>query len=254
MKNRNISRLTLLALVLTILGCSSPGKNKEAAKNPQDSQSETEWTMLFNGHDFEGWRSVRSDGPPEHGWKIENEELIIMGPEDKAEIKAGDIVTLKKYSDFELEWEWKMLTKGGNSGVKYYVNFYGEDEYSGALGLEYQILDDDNHPWMLDGKMHPGDSLVLGACYELYEPHNREVAPLGEWNSSKIVSSKGNVEHWLNGIKIVEFNRFSDDFNYRVEHSKFRDLENFGQQDSGVILFQDHPGITHYRNIRIREL
>jgi hypothetical protein len=246
----------LYVLAILFTGCGSPGSGKEKPEDQQTSenQPEEEWVQLFDGKSFDGWISVKTGEVPRTGWNIENGEIVMSGFESGATEKAGDIITRKKYSDFELEFEWKLLTEGGNSGVKYFVNFYGDEGKGPALGLEYQILDDDNHPSMLDGRMKPGDYHTVAGCYELYAPVNKQVSALGEWNSSKVISKDGHVEHWLNGKKVLEFDRFSTDFKQRVAKSKFKDRENFGRQESGHILLQDHPGITHFRNIRIREL
>ena len=257
MKKQRIIVLTLMASATLIFGCKNTPKDtkKNEAATEIEPASEPEWKMLFNGKDYDGWRSITSDGPPEYGWKIADNELIIDESGGGESQNGGDILTKEKYSDFEFQWEWKMLTKGGNSGVKYFVNNASGTNAKHGLGLEYQMLDDDNHPWMLEGKMKPGDYHTVGACYELYEPNaNRKVAPLGEWNTSKIVSNKGKVEHWLNGIKIVEFNRFSEDFKNRVAQSKFKDNEEFGRHESGYLLLQDHGGKVHFRNIKIKEL
>lgn len=101
--------------------------------------------------------------------------------------------------------------------------------------------------------MKPNDYRTLGACYELYEPDStKEPAPLGEWNNSRIVSKDGLIEHWLNGKKILEYNRFSGDFEQRVAKSKFKDFPEFGRIEKGHILLQDHPGEVHFRNIKIK--
>ena len=197
----NVTVFFLFAFLVS--SCGGKGENAvKGEKTGSESNLEsTEWIELFNGKNFEGWISLRTGDEPPEGWKIENGEIVISGLGGKDADKAGDIITEKKYSDFELEFEWKMFTVGGNSGLKYYVNFYGENGGGPALGLEYQILDDDNHPWMLDGRMQPGDFHTVASCYELYAAVGKEVSPLGEWNSSKIISQNGQVEHWLNGKK-----------------------------------------------------
>ncbi|HTF31467.1 MAG TPA: DUF1080 domain-containing protein, partial [Flavitalea sp.] len=167
--------------------------------------------------------------------------------------KGGDIITTEEYSDFVLEWEWKLLTKGGNSGIKYFVkeNLPGNEKY--GPGLEYQILDDDNHPWMLEGKMQPGDFHTMASLYELYPAENRSTRPLGEWNHSRISAQGRMVEHWLNNIKVLEYERGSVDFRKQVAKSKFAEYENFGEATEGHILLQDHGSKITFRNIRIKE-
>ncbi len=245
--------LLIFLLVFFSFSCTHP-----AQKNKDDNDLETQKEnvqSLFNGKNFDNWRSISSDSAPEYGWKIENNELIIEESGGGESQHGGDIITRKEFSDFDLQWEWKMLTKGGNSGVKYFVKSSGEGNKKYGLGLEYQILDDENHPWMLEGKMSPNDFHTAGAVYEIYPPNEKKkLSPLGKWNKSRIVSENGKVEHWLNGEKIVEYNRFSDDFDQRVAESKFNKYQHFGKHDSGHILIQDHGSHVHFKNITIKEL
>lgn len=230
-------------LFCAVIIFSACNRSQTESENPETDN----WITLFNGENLEGWRTIKSEEVPQNGWIIKDQELIVDTSTN------GSIITSKKYSYFELKWEWKMLNKGGNSGVKYYVNAAGGQ--NPGLGLEYQILDDENHAWMLQGKMKPNDFFTAGACYEIYPPgENKKLAPLGEWNTSKIVSTKNKVEHWLNGEIIVEYDRFSEDFDQRVAASKFKDNTGFGKGDSGHILLQDHGGIVHFRKLMIREL
>jgi hypothetical protein len=148
-----------------------------------------------------------------------------------------------------------MLTKGGNSGLKYYVKEELTSEGSYGYGLEYQILDDDNHPWMLEGKMSPNDYHTIGALYEFFAPSETKVVkPLGQWNTSRIVSHKNQVEHWLNGRKVLSYERGGKEYKEQLNKSKFKDIENFGQEERGHILLQDHGSLVYFRNIKIREL
>jgi len=167
---------------------------------------------------------------------------------------GGDVITLKEYGpDFELSWEWKMLTKGGNSGIKYFVKENLTTNGNYGYGLEYQILDDMNHPWMLEGKMQPDDYHTIGSLYEFFPASEvKQVKPLGEWNVSRIVSKDMHVEHWLNGEKILQYDRGGRKFQKMLKKSKFRDIENFGQEEKGHILLQDHGSQVHFRNIKIR--
>jgi hypothetical protein len=139
--------------------------------------------------------------------------------------------------------------------VKYLVQEQGDDAQTHGIGLEYQILDDANHEWMLDGRMTPNDFHTLGALYELYPPSpEKPTRPAGEWNTSRIVAHDGRVQHWLNGALILEVDRDSEDFRRRVAESKFRDIEWFGRNERGHILLQDHGSVVRFRNLKIREL
>ncbi len=214
-------------------------------------QTKSDWEYLLKDGEVSQWRSDRNDSFPEAGWTVEGDVLIVNALQEEDSLKAGNLVTRNTYGNFELYFEWKMIT--GNSGVKYFVPGKGDSWDLYGPGPEFQLLDDDNHPWMLEGKMLPNDYHTLGACYELYEADSaKKPAPLGEWNSSRIVSKDGLVEHWLNGKKILEYNRFSADFANRVSKSKFREFSKFGQVERGHILLQDHPGEVHFRNIKIK--
>lgn len=222
--------------------------------NSISSQEKTEgWELLFDGKSTKKWRGINQNSFPKDGWKVENGELCIVGNNVLAESEnAGDIITKKMYGNFELIWDWKMLTKGGNSGVKYFVLEGISDNPKHGEGLEYQLLDDMNHPWMLEGKMKPGDYRTLASLYEIIPATNVHPNPLGIWNQSKIVCKGNHVEHWLNGIKVLDYERGSDDYNDRVAKSKMASISNFGMAEKGHILLQDHGSILHFRNIKIK--
>jgi hypothetical protein len=238
-----------ISLLILIPFCGCQNKSVDSSK----ATDQTDWNYLLKDGDVSHWQSDLSDSFPEAGWTVEGDVLIVNAPQEGEPVKAGNLITRETYGNFELHFEWKILTVGGNSGVKYFVPG-GNDSYATyGPGLEYQLLDDDNHPWMLEGKMQANDYHTLGACYELYEADPlKEPSPLGEWNSSRIVSKKGKIEHWLNGKKILVYDRFSDDFSQRVAKSKFKDFPKFGQPDKGHILLQDHPGEVHFRNLKIK--
>lgn len=146
-----------------------------------------------------------------------------------------------------------MKTRGGNSGVKYYVQEGLGNNNRYGFGLEYQLLDDKYHEWMLTGKMHPNDYHTVGALYEIYSPSvDKKVNPLGMWNESMIVSDGTCVEHWLNGKLILKYNRSSDDFKTKISTSKFKNVPGFGVVDQGHILLQDHGSEICFRNIKIK--
>jgi hypothetical protein len=219
----------------------------------QNTLSEQEirqgWELLFNGENTDGWRGVNQKEFPEKGWEVKNGAMVCT------EESGGSIVTIERFGDFELYWEWRMIEAGANSGLKYFVVEREGDRGGYGYGIEYQMLDDENHEWIKSGKMKPNDYHTLGAAYELYEPSpDKKPNKLGEWNNSRIVSVKGKVEHWLNGKKILEYDRFSDDFKQKVAASKFKDIENFGLHSTGHILLQDHNSEVDFRNIKIRKL
>ncbi len=213
------------------------------------------WTLLFDGKSAEPWRGVNQNKFPQKGWEIENGELIANAQKGAESGSSGDVITKKQYGNFILKWEWRMKTKGGNSGLKYFVHEGIGSNKGYGYGLEYQILDDKNHEWMLQGKMKANDYHTTGALYEIYPASpDKRPSPLGMWNESMIVCRGSHVEHWLNGQKILEYERGSDDFKEKIAASKFRNVEGFGLWPKGHLLLQDHGSVVHYRNIRIREL
>jgi hypothetical protein len=213
------------------------------------------WELLFNGKNTNLWRGINTTQFPSSGWKIENNELIAFAHGGAESGNGGDIITKKQYGEFILKWEWRMETKGGNSGVKYFVQEGLGSNKGYGYGLEYQILDDKYHPWMLEGKMKPNDYHTMGSLYEIYPAsEEKQASPLGLWNESMIVCKGYTVEHWLNGKLILKYNRNSDDFKAKIATSKFKDIPNFGVNAKGHILLQDHGSIIHYRNLKIKDL
>lgn len=202
--------------------------------------------MLFDGTDTSAWRGINRPSFPEQGWSITDGQLV----RDPASGGSRDIITLKEYGNFELELEFKM-TERANSGIKYFV-VEALSSGSGGLGLEYQILDDERHP---DAKAGKNNNRTLASLYDLIPAREDKPAnPIGEWNTARIVSRDMHVEHWLNGVKVLEFTRGGSAFREAVAGSKFRDNANFGMAEKGHILLQDHGDKVYFRNIRIREL
>ncbi|HPD45921.1 MAG TPA: DUF1080 domain-containing protein [Anaerohalosphaeraceae bacterium] len=217
--------------------------NETAAPNMlTDEEKADGWKLLFDGKTGTGWRSVRSEGFPERGWVI-RDGMIIVNPGGSTPGGAGDIVTVDQYANFELKVDFR-LSPGGNSGIKYFV--MPELLKKGTvLGIEYQLLD----PAV---KTSPDTSLA--AAYDLFAPMGVQARPAGQWNTARIVSKNGHVEHWLNGRLVLEFDRGSEAFQNAKADSKFKDVADFGTIKSGYILLQDHPKETAFRNIKIRPL
>ena len=249
-------KTTILILIFLLATLSLTAKKPEH-NTLTKKEIKKGWELLFNGENSEGWKGISLDHFPTQGWIINNGELKVNATDGAESGNGGDIVTIKSYGpDFELVWDWKMETVGGNSGLKYFVqeNRTAKGRKYG-YGLEYQILDDMNHPWMKQGKMVPNDYHTLGALYEFFPASsNKKPAPLGEWNKSRILSKNNKVEHWLNGRKILAYERGGKAFMEMLSKSKFNKIENFGQEEKGKILLQDHGGKVSYRNVKIRKL
>ena len=217
-----------------------------------DNEMKRGWKLLWDGKTSDGWRQISQKTFPKDGWEIKDGELTVIPDPKDGEAMGGDIVTVDQYGAFELDFEFKP-TKGANSGIKYFVTEGGK----AALGLEYQILDDKVHPDATQG--------VVGnrTCASLYDliPSYREVSTrpvpvnIDKWNHGRIVVRKnGKVEHWLNGFKVLQYERGSNIFNALVARSKYADKEGFGLGEKGPISLQDHHDKVSFRSLKIREL
>tara|TARA_B100001093_G_scaffold197221_1_gene189518 strand:+ start:2846 stop:4258 length:1413 start_codon:yes stop_codon:yes gene_type:complete len=231
-------------------------------------QKEDGWKFIFDGNTSNGWVSAKSDSFPSKGWKINNGILSVLSSNGKESENGGDIVTKDKYENFEFELDFK-ITKGANSGIKYFVDLDLNKGAGSAIGLEYQILDNKFHldaskkfrvmelegeKWELkkeDIKRNRG----VASLYDLIEAEkfNHKSVSAGQWHRAKIISNNGYVEHWLDNEKVLEYNRFSQVFKALIQYSKYSKWENFGQLESGHILLQDHGGEVSFKNIKIRE-
>ncbi len=197
------------------------------------------WVMLFDGRTPKGWKGAQSETFPDSGWVIKDRMLTVIAGK-----RGGDIVTCNQYSRFELSLEFK-LTPGANSGIKYFV------QPGTSLGLEYQILDDERHA---DAKQGIQGNRKLASLYDLIPAENRKLNLIGEWNQARIVVKGNHIEHWLNGVKVVEYDRGTQCFRALIAKSKYKDIDNFGLHPKGHILLQDHGDTVCFRNIKIKML
>jgi hypothetical protein len=220
--------------------------------NLTQSEKENGWRLLWDGKTTDGWRGARLDEFPEKGWKIEDGVLSVVSSGGEESAAGGDIVTKDLYGNFELMVDFK-LTEGANSGIKYFVDTDINKGPGSSIGLEYQILDDERHP---DAKLgnHEG-SRTVASLYDLIQADpDKPINDIGEWNTAHIVSDSTHVEHWLNGVKVLEYERKSPEYKKLVSESKYDKWPNFGESDEGHILLQDHGDLVSFRNVKIRQI
>lgn len=231
---------TALTLLLALIGTAAITAFSADSNTLTDAEKSGGWKLLFDGKSLAGWTSFKKSTPPDKGWDIQDGWLHHI-----AKAGGGDLVSADKFSEFELSWEWR-IADGGNSGLKYFI---ADDRKGGAVGHEYQMLDDDKHP---DGKK--GLNRQTAAFYDVLDPVNRPVKKPGEINQSRVLVQGMHVEHWLNGAKVLEYELGSDALKAAIAKSKFKGVEGFGTRFPGRLLLQDHGDEVFVRNLKLRDL
>ena len=198
------------------------------------------WKLIFDGKTLNGWRGYNNTST--EAWGVENGIIINKAGKD---IKHSDLVTADKFGDFELLFYWR-VENGANSGLIYRIEEGQWPSYTS--GPEYQLIDDKGY----------GEKLAMGqlsgASYDMYPPTTDAAKPAGQFNTSRIVCKGNHVEHFLNGVKVAEYDFHSDDWKAKKEQSKWKDVKQYGMASSGHIALQDHGGGIAFKNIKIRKL
>jgi hypothetical protein len=224
----------LTLLILAILPLSTQAAPDVPASLTAEEKA-SGWQLLFDGVTTNGWRGFRSKTFPRQGWVVENGCLKKIG-----KVRGGDIISLEQFSEFDLQWEWRVPPRC-NNGLKYFVV-----ESRGAIGHEYQMIDD---------ALIKNPKGSTASFYDVLPPRaDKPLNPPGEWNHSRVLVKGTHVEHWLNGTKVVEFELGSPAVKAAVAESKFKDVPGFGDPTKGHILLTDHGDEAWYRNIKIRNL
>ncbi|MDR1883257.1 MAG: DUF1080 domain-containing protein [Prevotella sp.] len=240
---RNIENSVALyaILIIALVSCNS----MQPANTLTEKEKAEGWQLLFDGKTMTGWKDYNGTVLTQPWHAVDG---CIQAKGDGSDA-SGYIVTDRQYENFELSWDWK-LSKGGNSGMLYHVVEHPRYNVPYVTGPEYQLIDAPNFP----EKLEPWQNTGADYAMHIPDPSLMKVNPQGEWNNSKIVFDNGHVEHWLNGVKILEFEAWTDDWYARKNSGKWNDAPEYGLAKKGVISLQDHGYPASFRNIKIKEL
>jgi hypothetical protein len=231
-------------MALTCFGAESLVLAEQANGDPHPAipltqpEKDTGWRLLFDGRNPNQWRGFGQPGFPVNRWNVENGCLHLM-----PHVGGGDLVSVEKFNNFELAWEWR-ISFGGNSGLKYLIN-----EEHGPIGPEYQMIDDLHEE---DGSRGP--KWVTGSVYDVVGATNVVVKPLSEFNQSRLLVRGKHVEHWLNGEMVLTYELESEPLKAAIATSKFKRNDVYGVKMPGRILLQNHGAEVWFRSLKIREL
>lgn len=262
---RTIIGLSALLFVL-VLGCNT-SKEKEHLHEDHDCDHATEneaplntltekeaadgWALLFDGETTHGWRGFKMEEFPDKGWHVIDGALMLEYSGTGEAGFAGDIITNKAYGNFDLKLEWK-ISPGGNSGILLYVNEHEQSTATWHTAHEIQVIDefgyDAHHDYIMTVKQ------ISGAYYDMVTPKRAAAKVQGEWNKVRLKLEEGHLQHWLNGILVIDTQLWTPEWEASVAKSKFHEYPDFGIAKEGHIGLQDHGQQVWYRNIRIKEL
>lgn len=261
-------KITLLVLFITVYSCKTESKKAiTAPEKNAETVLEDDWIYLFDGSSTEGWRAYNGEELPP-GWVVKNGALTFdtqLGLEQNYKGGKDIIYGAEEFENFELYLEWK-LPKGGNSGIFYHL----KEGYNGPpeVSPEYQLIDDVNYASMHDltdynkslgydenpEELKPLQKTASDYAMHAANPDEKVLHPIGEWNSSKIVFTPENVEHWLNGKKVLSFVPWSEEWYEKKNSDKWKNSEDYGKYTSGFIGLQDHSSPIWFKNIKIKKL
>lgn len=242
------TKIVSLLLAVATLFIAASAQNTPPVNQLTGAEKAAGWRLLFDGKTLDGWRGFHSDKVPA-GWAIEDGCIKKVPAQGELGQAGGDLITVDQFDNFEFSIEWK-LSKGANSGIKYLISESLPPTGRSGVSFEYQVLDDENHP---DAKAGIAGNRTAGSLYDLIPASKaKKHKPIGEFNRTRIVVKGNHIEHWLNGVKVLEFERGGEKLKQHIAESKFKNTKGFGETAKGHILLQDHGDAVWYRNIKIR--
>ena len=237
--------LLVLSVALSLAPASAADNQLTAAEKAAG------WELIFDGKSLNGWRGYRLQGLPANlGWEVTGGTLHAkavkydMSNIPMSEFRKSELITERKFNDFELSWDWR-IAHAGNNGLKYFVT----EDRPNAPGPEYQMMDDANHP---DGKSGPTHHTA--SFYDVLPGAANKASPIGEWNTSRIVVRGNQIEHWLNNQKVIGFQLGSPEVKAGLAKSKFKNEPGFGEKITGHIMLTYHGDECWLKNFKFREL
>jgi 3-keto-disaccharide hydrolase len=244
------TKIVSLLLAVATLFIAASAQTKTSVNRLTGAEKAAGWRLLFDGKTLDGWRGFHSDKVPA-GWAIEDGCIKKVPAQGELGQAGGDLITVDQFDNFEFSIEWK-LSKGANSGIKYLISESLPPTGRSGVSFEYQVLDDENHP---DAKAGIAGNRTAGSLYDLIPASKaKKPKPIGEFNQTRIVVKGNHIEHWLNGVKVLEFERGGEKLKQHIAESKFKNTKGFGETAKGHILLQDHGDAVWYRNIKIRTI
>ncbi len=239
MNTQKFHRLFIVSLFLLAVGILMAFTLEEKDNTLTEKEKKEGWKLLFDGQTTNGWKTFK--GREADGWEVVNGELHCK---EKA-TKRADLLTANQYDNFELTIDWK-VAKGFNSGIVYRCT--EENDATFESGPEYQLIDDVTYPSKLNDKQ------LSGSNYDMNAPSQKAAKPTGEYNRTRIVVNNAHVEHWLNGVKVVEYEFWTPEWEQIKAGSKWKDVKPYGMSKKGYIALQDHGGGIWFKNIKIKKL
>lgn len=231
----------VVTCAVLLAACTTDSNQGDPIPDPTTRSDAQEWQDLLDGPNLDAWRGFKREDVPAN-WSTDQTLLTFVPGDD-----GGDLITRETYGDFELELEWR-ISEGGNSGIFFHVVESDEYDFVWETGPEMQILDNAGHA---DGRL-PETS--AGSDFAVHAPSQDATLPVGEWNEVRLIVQGPHVEHWMNGVMLLEYERWTEEWRAEVDATKFIDMPGYGLAREGHIALQDHGNPVWFRNIRIRRL